>query len=149
MYKDDLTHIGLNNNQAIIYETLVGGGPMIARKIQRLTRIARQIVYKELGVLENLGLVGRRKEGGETTVFVATHPSKLKDFAEQRVEEIKNASQSLDRILGGMVSDFNITHNQPGVKIFDGITGIKELYDNILKEKSDILLMRSSREITS
>lgn len=149
MYKDDLTRIGLNNNQAIIYEMLVSSGPMIARKIQRLTRIARQIVYKELDLLENLGLVEKRKEDGKTTVFVAIHPSKIKSFAEQKVEEIKNASQSLDRILGKMISDFNITHSQPGIKIFDGIMGIKELYNDILKEKGEILLMRSSREITS
>lgn len=142
-YGQSLVEAGLTKDEALVYETLVLRGPLQAGVLKRHVPISRPLVYKVLGTLEEAGLVEKRDEPGKVAVFAPAHPLKLQEIIEKKRESADRAKTALDGVLGKLVSDFNKISGQPGIRILEGKTGIRELYKDILEERQPLLLMRS------
>jgi sugar-specific transcriptional regulator TrmB len=117
-----------------------------ARKATFLAGVPRTLGYKVLGELETLGLVVKKDEPGKVAVFSAAHPLKLKELAENRLNEAKDAKNALESTLSKLISDFNTVAGQPGVRILEGLGGIAELYEDELNEQQLIRLIRSPED---
>ena len=146
MYQEHLEQIGLTRDQSLTYELLVKKGALPASIIARRTKIPRTLVYVVLSQLQELGLVTKNEEKGTVTTFAATHPFKLQSLAQEKLENAERAKQSVDGVLATLISDFNVTNGSPGVRILNDITGIKELYKDILNEKQPVRLIRSPHD---
>ncbi len=142
MYEQTLLQTGLTKDQANLYEILVKNGPSPARKIARKTTISRPLVYKVLNELTEVGLVEKKEEDGSVAVFSPSHPIKLKEYVEKKREQADNAKNALDGVFEKILSDFNLISGRPGVRFFDGLEGMKKIYEDILLTGEDFYLIR-------
>jgi len=142
MYEQNLIQTGLTKEQATVYEALVKNGPSPARRITRKTPLSRPLVYKVLNELIEIGLVEKKEEKGAVTTFIPVHPLKLKDFVEKKIERANDAKNALEGVMEKLSSDFNLISGRPGVRFFDGLEGMKKIYDDILETGEDFYLIR-------
>lgn len=143
MYDKFLEQALLTKDQATVYSALLKNGPLPAGRLAKKTPLKRSLVYKILEQLGELGLVEKKDSTGQITVFAAEHPAKLKDLAEKQESGAKEAQAVLDTIMASMVSDFNLVHGKPGIRFFEGVDGLKKIYDDILETGNDFYLVRS------
>jgi sugar-specific transcriptional regulator TrmB len=143
MYEESLKQSGLSPDQARVYEALLKNGPLPAGKVSAYASLKRGLTYKILEQLEAAGLVAKKEEKGKVATFEPAHPLRLKEIAETKEKDAKNAQVALEGVLGGLISDFNLVSGKPGIQYLEGIDGLKRIYDDIIETKQDILLIRS------
>lgn len=146
MYEKILQQALLTKDQAIIYTVLLKNGPLPAGKLTKKTPLKRSLVYKVLEQLAELGLVEKQKKRGQAIVFQPNHPETIKDLIETRQRQAENARAVLETVMPGLVSDFNLISGKPSVRFFEGIEGLKQIYDDILSTGEDFYLIRSVYE---
>lgn len=131
-YQQSLIQAGLAKDQAAVYETLVKRGLSLASDVAYAAGVSRPLTYKVLDELIALGLVEKKEEPKKVARFEAAHPLKLKDVAQKRVEEARDAESALEGVLGKLTSDFNLRSGKPGVQFFEGREGtLKILWDSL------------------
>lgn len=141
IYKDFLYRAGLTSDQALIYEIFMKNGIMPARKMSLISGLKRPFCYKVIDQLLAFGLI--EKIDKKVALFTPTHPSRLADLISKKQESLDIAKQSINSVLGNLVSDYNLYSGKPNVRFFEGIAGVEAVYDDILLEKKNILLFRS------
>jgi len=132
--------IGLNENEVIVYNLLLDYGEIAPPKISELTSINRQNAYAIINSLLRKGLVeeiDRRKK----LTYRPLHPQKLVQYAENRRKEAEIAEEALKTALPELSSLYHLSTNKPGITFFEGLEGIKKIYEDILKEKPEELLV--------
>jgi sugar-specific transcriptional regulator TrmB len=127
MEKNILQQLGLTENEALIYETLLQNGKQKASQIQKKTPLKRGLVYKNLENLEKKGLVVREDNNQKVSTFTPIHPNVLKGLAEQQVKQAREAQNLLQNELGSLVSMYNLANNKPGVEFCEGLEGVKKV----------------------
>lgn len=144
MYEELLTKVGLSPDQAKIYEILLKFGVMPASKASLKAGIKRGLGYKVIEQLTALGLI--EKIDKKVALFVAAHPSKIKDLIQKREDELRLISSTLSGALGTMISDYNLNSGKPNVQFFEGEEGVKKILEDSLYSREEIL---SYADITS
>ncbi len=139
MFKDVLKDSGLENKEPIVYDSLLHLGDSPASEIINHSGLKRGIVYKTLDDLEEKGLV-KKYQKNKKTYFKPEHPYKLSEIVESELQEAQNHKLTLQTYLPQILSTFNVTENKPGVKVFEGIEGIKEVYKDTLLEKPEEIM---------
>ena len=143
---EELTSIGLKPEQAETYLLLLNKGSSTAGKLASLSSLTRPMVYKLLDELVNMALVEKIEEPGRVTTFQCAHPLKLRSLIDQKRSEVEQKNLALEGVLGQLVSDYTAMSNRPGVRILQGLSGIDELYEDILNEAQPICLIRSPKD---
>jgi len=138
-----LVDLGLTEDEATIYNSLLEYGQMPARTVALRSNIGRQLTYKILDDLIKKGIVEKKETGTKILLFVPVHPRELEKLFAKKKEEIENTKKALDESLGGMISKYNLFIGKPNVQFFEGIDGIQKIYDGLNFEKKDILLIQS------
>ena len=105
---------GLTLAQASLYEALVQHGSLNARRAGFIAGVPRTLGYKILSELEGLGLVLKKDAPGKVAEFSAAHPLKLKELADKKFDEAREAKEALERALVSLVADFNAADQQHG-----------------------------------
>lgn len=140
----NLVAVGLSEGQALIYETLIKQGSCRAHRIAFLTGLSRQLCYKVLDQLKNLGLVEEKIPAGEkVAVFHPTHPSALEFLVKEKQKELEMTENAFNSVISDLVSSYNVLNKKPNIKFFEGLGGISKMYEDVLRTGQDILLLRS------
>ncbi len=139
MYEKYLLDASLTADQAKIYEALIKYGAAPARLIQYRTPLKRGLVYKVLEQLVSLGLVEKREPEGKVATFHPLHPRRLEELIMERQRHLKTVTETLSSIIPQMTSDFNLASGKPGVRFFEGTDGIKQVIEDSLQAKKEIL----------
>ena len=132
MYEQQLSQIGLNKEQAVIYEIMLKNGSLTAGKIAGKGPFKRGVVYKILDQLVDLNLIEKGQKPGKPAKFSPLHPLKIKEMIKIQEQKYKDAQLILDGIMPGLSSDFNLITGKPNVRFFEGIEGIKEVLKDSL-----------------
>jgi len=143
MYKETLVSIGLSYEEAEVYTILLKNGPLAASAINKETLIKRGLVYKTLDRLVKLGLVKKREEEGKVALFIPNHPSHLTEVLDEKQRTLEASRASLDATLRNMSSDYNLSSGKPGIQFFEGVSGMKNIYSDIVATGKDFHLIRS------
>jgi|WetSurMetagenome_2_1015567.scaffolds.fasta_scaffold171674_2 HTH-type transcriptional regulator, sugar sensing transcriptional regulator len=138
MYKDIFTQLGLSPNEAIIYEFLLKNGELPAGLIIKKTPLKRGVTYNALKSLEQKGLI-YTKAKDKISIFGPNHPDKLREFAEERENELQKAEKTLSANMPKLISSFNLISGQPGVRIYEGKEGIIKTLNDSLESQTEIL----------
>jgi sugar-specific transcriptional regulator TrmB len=141
-YLESLTKLGLTPDQAKIYEVLVVVTILPARLIAKQSGVGRELTYIVLSQLEILGLVEKSTQG-KITLFRALHPRNIKKIVEEKRESVLSAEQAYQEIITKMVGDFNISHNKPFIRFYEGLEGLQKTYDHIIRHAKTVRVMRS------
>jgi len=146
MYKKVLLQTDLTSSQAEILDYLYQNKEAKASEIAKKIKRSRAIVYKEGEELANLGIIEIIDKPNQVSIYRAKHPSELKKLLENRENKLKKDRELLNNYLPDIISSYNLMHNKPGVRFFEGIEGLRQIYEEILKEEKDFYLVRSAYE---
>ena len=138
-----LEQLGLNDNESIVYNILLSEGPKTPPELAGSTGITRANAYFVLQALIGKGLV-ERKDRKKKFLYYPLDPSNLVDIVKREKQEIHEKERVLTAILPELTGMYNMHTNKPSVSYFEGIAGVKTLYnDSILQKPEEMLVFRS------
>ncbi len=132
MLQNELEKLNLNKKEIQVYLALLELGEANVSEIVKKSAIKRTTAYDVLNSLKEKGLLAQTKRKNRT-IFFADNPAKI----EQQLEEKKKVIQ---KILPELLSITNKMEKKPKIKFFEGIKGVKEVYEDTLRyPKQEIL----------
>jgi sugar-specific transcriptional regulator TrmB len=138
--------VGLTAEQAQIYESLLEHGPQSASELATSTPVKRTYAYSVCADLVKKGLIAQELRG-RTTVFRALSPQQLITEAQTQKLKAELAQKELENILPTLKSKYNLAENKPVVTYFEGVEGIKKVYQDTLSEKQPIDALVQTSEV--
>lgn len=130
-----LEELGLAKNEAILYEILLQTTTATIPYLIKNSPFSRTLLYYILGNLEQFGLITTAKSGSKTT-YNAEPPEKIAALLENREKEFKKQKDLLKGVMGDLYSAYRLAHNKPGIKFFEGLDGLREIYKDTLSESN-------------
>lgn len=88
---------------------------------------ARSNTYKILDELVDKGLANKVKKN-KKFVYAANSPSLLGQMARVKRDEIDLQEKNLNAKLPELIDKYHKTHEQPGIRFFQGMDGIEEIF---------------------
>lgn len=131
-----LIDLGLTENEAKVYLTMLSMGQSTVLQISRKTIIKRPTVYTIIESLKTKGLVTIQAFGFKKR-YIAEDPDKLKEILNYKKEKLMES-------LPILASLKKITAEEEVSKYYEGLSAIKSLYDTILsrlEENDDYLVI--------
>jgi sugar-specific transcriptional regulator TrmB len=138
MLADILKNIGLNEKESKIYLACLELGSSTVSAIAKRAKINRVTAYDVLDRLVEKGFINHiTKE--KAKYYNPTKPDLVYENTKRKVYDFKKILPELKRLQG------ETPH--PRVKYFEGIEGIKAIYEDTLSSKTDILNYANSEEV--
>lgn len=143
-----LEEFGLSPSEVKIYLALVTTpGIQPASTIARKLGMKRTTVYKSLIIIANKGLVTKTMRHS-ITCFVAEKPEeRLKALLEKKQDRIKEASKVISDVIPELASGDHREAIMPKIRYYEGIEGVKQIYDVVLKAGEDYNLYGNIHKI--
>ncbi|PJE65473.1 hypothetical protein COU91_01475 [Candidatus Saccharibacteria bacterium CG10_big_fil_rev_8_21_14_0_10_47_8] len=141
---DVLVSLGLSPSERIAYETLVSKGVMAPPQLAKTTGLSRVNGYAALRGLHEKGLA-TEKEMKKKKVYQAEPPIKLQELLNKQRQEIQEREAIFSNVLPLMMNDYQLTTNKPGIAHYEGLEGIKKVYEETLRAPypKEICVLRS------
>lgn len=146
MTLDFLKNFGLTDKEANLYELLLKLGEVPAGDLIRESKLKRATAYKTLYGLEKKGLVSKR-DIGKIIHFRPEPPSKLFSLAETQFLTLERSKSSLESLLPQLTSSYVMAVEKPVVTIYEGIEGLKQIYEDTLTEDKPIFAVLQTAEV--
>ncbi len=146
MYQEILLKLGLNANEAHIYELLLTKGRTKARDLLTDSGLGRGNLYNVLTGLVARGLATVTE--GKQQIYEAAEPSKLSGLVDDQKRQTDRLAQEFQGELPKLLSTFNLTTGKPTVRIFEGLSGFEESLAETLLSKEEILAYIDTNVIT-
>lgn len=141
-----LQELGLSKSQAITYLRLVERGELSPPAVAALTGESRSNAYMILQRLEELGLV-EKLENSKKITYQPLNPIALETLAEKRRLVSAQIENQIKHTMPQMLSYFYSFTEKPGIRLLQGIEGLKEIYADTLRTRKDIYFMRTPSEV--
>lgn len=138
--KTKLRKIGFSNNEAIVYVSLAKLGSSKAGNISKHSELDRSSVYNALKSLIQKGLVSYVIIG-KIKWFQCSNPRNIKKFVENKLEVANEVIPSLD----SFIKEKKLKEN---VRLFKGIKGIKTVFEDILANANENLVLGSEGQFS-
>lgn len=142
-----LKKAGLTESQAKGYLALVEHGSLSPTELAERTGESRTNGYAIADKLVAYGLA-TKDETTKRTSYTATHPSSLETLAEKRRKLLMRNEQEVKAGLSPIIEMFYKFRDEPGARTLQGVEGIKEVYEDTLREKDDIYLVRTTADVS-
>lgn len=137
MYTELLTQAGLSEKEAATYEKLLELGSTTVGKLIKTLPYKRGDLYNILGSLRNKGLASEGLAKGIMT-FTVESPEKITDLLKAEDEKRDRIRKSVTSTLPDLKSLYNLSMNKPGVRFFEGMEGIIQVYEQLLANGQNI-----------
>lgn len=141
-----LQSLGLSPSQAITYLKLVERGEVTPPEVAKLTGESRTNAYMILQKLEEYGLV-EKVEDAKKLKYQPLNPVALERLAEEKRVETAKVEHQIKHAMPQMLSYFYSFTEKPGIRLLQGLEGIKEIYKDTLRTKKDIYFLRTPSEV--
>lgn len=128
-----LQKLGFSENEIKVYLAALECGVASAQNIAQIAGVKRTTAYSVLSYLINRGIIGKTKIKGKTR-FVPEPPQRLLLFVREMEEGIKTSLPELEAI-------YNKDEVKPKITFYEGIEGIKNVFEDTLREKPKEILM--------
>ena len=130
--KEDFLKLSFSEEQAKILAVLNVHGVLKASKVSIKANLERSLTYRTLDELIAMGLVEKFDKPGSVATFSVTHPNALKQFLNDKENNLISAKASLGSIYGDLLTSYNTHSEKPTVQFFEGEQGIQTvLYDSL------------------
>lgn len=134
---NQLSHLGLDENEAKIYQALLELGPSTVAQITKKAGITRTFGYPVLEKLSIQGLVSRASGQGKKINYAAGHPRKLIQYIENRKNQWQRRLNEAEHILPDLISIYKLAE-KPTIRFQEGLEGAKAIYLETLESKETI-----------
>lgn len=122
---------GLEEKEAKVYLDLLSLKKAKLLELSKISEIKRTTLYRLLDKLIEKGLVSEIYEG-KRHYYIAESPEKLLNFLAEQKEKIKKILPQLKALEEEVIE-------RPKIKFYEGKEGIRSLYEEILKDKNEII----------
>jgi sugar-specific transcriptional regulator TrmB len=147
MSPQNLIDIGLTAAQAKAYLTLIQKGKTTPPELAKLINETRSNTYMVLEQLEKLGLV-KKSETDKKTSYTVENPIALEKVAEARRKQLHDNEMKVKQAMPSLLSYFYSHTEKPGVRMVEGLDGLKSIYEETLRVGEPIYLVRTSQEVS-
>lgn len=130
--KNELKYLGLNENQALVYLSLIQSGELRIQEIASGTRIPRTSVYEHLKVLLELGLVERIVEENFIKIKASAIGS-IRHGLNDKLLDLQTKLSKLDNIEKEIELLPKKLTQPTAVRYYTGVSGARQLLWNTLK----------------
>jgi sugar-specific transcriptional regulator TrmB len=144
-FSEVLEKAGLEEKEAVVYETLLKNGRLGAGEILKKVPYRRGDLYNILYSLRDKGIIEQTIISNRLH-FSALEPHKIKTFVAAEELRYRQADTLLDSILPGLSELYKLNTARPIVRVYEGFEGIKEIYNDTLIEKKPILAFSEAKE---
>lgn len=127
-----LAELGLTKSKGAVYLAALNVGTGSVQDIAKVAHLPRTTVHEILQHLSVLGLVGFITKG-RTRIYNVQPPIKLKAL-------LKEKERRLETVLPELALLFNTKGIRPRVRFYDGIEGIKTVFEDTLTVSNKLLL---------
>jgi sugar-specific transcriptional regulator TrmB len=124
--------VGITEKEAKLYELLINLGELDAARLINESGFKRPTVYKSLYSMAEKGLVTELEKDGKS-YFRPEPPHKLLEVAEEQYNRLNRARSDISSMLPELVSAFTLSTERPVVTTFQGLKGLKAIYEDMLK----------------
>ncbi len=131
-----LEGFGLTDKEIKVYLALLSLGSALVQDIAAKAGTYRTYTYEILKSLQQKGLVGAVIKSGKQ-YFEAVEPEKLIDILKEKQEQIKTVMPELREVYKSSVS-------KPNIQIYIGKEGLKNILDDLVRTKKEILAYGST-----
>lgn len=133
--KEYVRKIGLTENEARVYLTLLEFGPSQAGLISRKSGLHRRVIYDTTEMLIKRGLIGYILKNNKKT-FQASNPNRLLEILREKEESIKE-------LIPNMMAFYNQTKEKEETNFYKGKNGLKTVFEEQLElpKNSEILII--------
>lgn len=121
----------LNKNQGNVYIVLLQMGAGSIQEIAHKSGVKRTTVYSILDALIQRGLVNVAQKGAHREYF-AENPKKILNLLDQEEAAIKEQKQAIHEMMPELTSFFNAHATKPKIRMYEGIDGIKQVFNETL-----------------
>lgn len=129
--KQILEQLGLEGKKADVYLAALELGSSSVIEISKKAGIKRTTCYDILMDLEKEGLISETSKG-KKRLFVGEDPEKIQ-------RNLKNKERLFSEILPQLQSIHNVRGAKPKIRFYEGKEGLREVYEDTLKYKTEIL----------
>ncbi len=143
--EDVLTRLDLTDSGAQLYSTLLREGEGTASAIANEAGINRRLAYDRFETLVEKGLVSYIDKENKR-IYKPTDPHRLEELIEDRRQEIEDLQAQVSDILPQLLRQYESGDQDREVKILEGKEGIKQLFNDELRQGETIYLIGSPIE---
>ena len=130
-----LIELGLSKIQALLYLTSLKYGILSVLELSKLTKINRQQIYDEAEKLVELGIYEITRK--QRRKYIPANPAKLVRVGKKKIDETEEILTKLSAILPQFEALSTPKKNKVVVKYYDGLSKIREAYDEELAASKD------------
>lgn len=146
MDTNTLTSIGLTAPQAKAYIALVQNGPSAPPTVASMINETRSNTYKILDKLVDLGLACK-EDHDKKLQYRIENPAALDTLARQARDHALAQEKRVRDVMPSLLNFFYTYSEQPGVRFFQGKEGIRQIFEDMLRTRQDIHLLRSPADV--
>ena len=143
MNNQTLVNAGFSAEQSEVYLSLLDHGPQTAISLAKTTKVKRTYVYKICQELANQNFITIEQKG-RTTFFAPLSPNIIINKLSEKKSQIESAEIGVNNLLPSLLSKYRLIETKPAITYYEGIKGFQKVYDQIFRDKNDILLFRST-----
>ncbi|MEK7460679.1 MAG: helix-turn-helix domain-containing protein [Patescibacteria group bacterium] len=127
-----LRSLDLNDNQIRVYIALLQLGTADIQTVARKSAVKRTTAYSILDTLIQRGFVAFNQKGAHRQYF-AEDPHKLPSLLQEQIRQIETRQQRIKTALPELASIYNAHGTKPKIRFYDGIEGIKQVFEETLQ----------------
>lgn len=131
-----LEQLGLSKNEARLYTILIKYGETTVQELQKHSPFPRTLLYHILNQLIELGLVTFIQKP-RRTVYIAEDPERFYDLLSDREKEFEKSKVLLKDTIPELRNQYRLSHNRPGIRLFEGIERYRDALEDIIHTKPD------------
>jgi HTH-type transcriptional regulator, sugar sensing transcriptional regulator len=140
-----IASLGLSENEAKVYLALLELGPSLVTEISQKAEVNRVSCYDVLEKLVQYNLVTYASGQNSKKRYSAMPPYNLFSFLERRQKRQDKKLEELKRKMPELKMLYREL-NRPSIKFFEGTEGLKAIYAETLKSKTEILSVGDCEE---
>lgn len=129
--KHNLNTLGLSEEEISVYISALSSGSITVLELARITKIPRTTVYLLIDSLTEKGLLHLTADC-KKKFYVPASPSELIIMATKKREQLEKSIASLDRELPQLQALYNVSHQKPKIRYYEGVEEVKKIYEDSL-----------------
>ncbi len=148
MNTEDLMKLGLSKTEAVLYLKLLQIGASDVHALIKETGFYKANVYDALERLCEKGIISKIIERNKR-IYQLQNPESLVEFVQKKKSEIEQQEQIAKQLVKNVELVKKHIHSQETAMVFKGLSGVKQIYSEIIKEKLNYLVFGSPKESES
>ena len=143
---NQLKELGFSDKEAKVYLALLEMGPSSVSEVARQAKINRTTGYDILEALAGRKLV-RSATKKRRVIYVAENPESIKRLLEEEATRYKNMANKVSKVMPELKAMYTEIEKKPIVKFYEGLDGLKALYEDSLTSHEEIRSYTSSADL--